>query len=250
MTFYDHFSHNAAAYRESRPHYPDALFDWIASAAPATGLVWDCGCGNGQASVPLAARFDRVVATDASKKQLDQAVQAPGIEYRLGTAEDSGLGARSADAVTVAQAAHWFDHKAFHKEVRRVLKPGGLLAMWSYALNTVNPDFDKVTAVFYNEVVGPYWPPRRSHVESKYKTLPFPFKKIKTPNFAMVHEWTLDQVIDYYRTWSATKGFVESNGTDPLALVEAEFLAAWGDTKKPQRVTWPLTVVAGYAPGR
>ena len=83
MTFHDHFSGHASAYREARPHYPDALFDWLAGIAAARDLVWDAGCGNGQASVALASRFARVHATDPSANQIDNADARPNIVYRV-----------------------------------------------------------------------------------------------------------------------------------------------------------------------
>ena len=68
----DNFSAVAGGYARHRPAYPDALFDWLAAVAPRREAAWDCACGNGQASVGLAAHFDHVCATDASAKQIDQ----------------------------------------------------------------------------------------------------------------------------------------------------------------------------------
>ena len=112
--FPDHFSEVAGAYAEFRPRYPDALFDWLAEVAPRRELAWDCATGNGQAAVALARVFDRVVATDASAEQVDAARPHPRVEYRVAPAEESGLASDSADAVTVAQAVHWFDRPAFY----------------------------------------------------------------------------------------------------------------------------------------
>ncbi|MGH8214998.1 MAG: class I SAM-dependent methyltransferase, partial [Rhodanobacteraceae bacterium] len=133
MSFKDHFSGHSDLYAKARPHYPDALFAWIAGEAPARGCVWDAGCGNGQASVALARHFERVAATDPSERQIGQAVADPRVEYRAEPAEHTSLAGQSADAVTVAQALHWFDLDAFVPEVRRVCKPGALFAAWSYA---------------------------------------------------------------------------------------------------------------------
>ena len=66
MTFKDHFSAHAAIYRAARPDYPAALYDFLVEAAPSNERAWDAGCGNGQASVDLAARFREVVASDPS----------------------------------------------------------------------------------------------------------------------------------------------------------------------------------------
>src|SRR5438093_12328225 len=89
--FHDHFSGIANRYADFRPHYPAELFDYLAKLAPRTALVWDCACGNGQATLDLAQRFDRVVATDASREQVASATPHPKAEFRVAPAEESGL---------------------------------------------------------------------------------------------------------------------------------------------------------------
>src|SRR5262249_40414324 len=95
MVFTDHFSSLAKQYAQFRPVYPKELFAWLAEAAPSRGLVWDCACGNGQASQGLAEYFDKVIATDASAEQIAQAEPDPKIEYRVAKAESSGLASGS-----------------------------------------------------------------------------------------------------------------------------------------------------------
>jgi methylase of polypeptide subunit release factors len=73
MTFKDHFSKQAADYAKFRPRYPHEMFEYLGSLAPRRQLAWDCGTGNGQAAVGLATMFDRVIATDASEKQISNA---------------------------------------------------------------------------------------------------------------------------------------------------------------------------------
>ena len=122
-TFKDHFSASAAGYAVHRPRYPDALVDFLAEQAPGHELALDVGCGTGQLSVLLARRFRRVIATDASARQIEEAEPHPSIEYRVAPAEQSGLEDGSADLVTVAQAAHWFELSSFYEEVWRILRP-------------------------------------------------------------------------------------------------------------------------------
>lgn len=246
MTFHDHFSEGSAAYREARPTYPRQLFEWLATASPATTRAWDCACGNGQATVPLAEFFDEVVGTDASEKQLAEAEQGSRVVYRRATAEASGLDAASVDLVTCAQAAHWFDHAAFHREVRRVLCPGGLLAVWTYGVHSVSPEVDRVVGRYYTEIVGPFWPPERTHVDEHYVNLPFPFARISTPAFEMSHSWDLGQLVAYLETWSATREFKRSSGRDPLEIIGSELASAWGDPTDRRTMKWPLTLLAGY----
>ena len=64
--FHDHFSEVAARYANFRPHYPADLFDYLATLVSRDSLVWDCAAGSGQATVDLAARFERVIATDGA----------------------------------------------------------------------------------------------------------------------------------------------------------------------------------------
>src|SRR5688572_11580489 len=225
--FKDHFSAHADAYARYRPDYPPALFAWLAEAAPARERAWDCATGSGQAAVALAEHFAEVVATDASEKQIRSAFPHPRITYRVAPAEDSGIEHASVDLITVAQAVHWFDIPTFYREVERVLKPGGVLAVWAYAVFTSTPEIDRVVDHLYRDVVGPFWPPDRGMIEP-----------VAPPPFAMEKAWTVDDAIGYLGTWSATRGFIEAHGHDPVATVRDELLRVWGDGAR--TVRWPL----------
>lgn len=137
MEFQDHFSGHAADYAVHRPTYPQGLFRYLSGLLTRRERVWDCATGNGQAALLLAEYFDEVVATDASRRQLAAAPAHPRIRYRCAPAERAPLETESVDLVTVAQALHWFDVDAFHREVCRVLRPGGLLAVWCYGSDSV-----------------------------------------------------------------------------------------------------------------
>ena len=143
VTFKDHFSTQAEAYSLYRPEYPTELYDWLASLCPETKLAWDCATGNGQAAVALTQQFSYVIGTDASESQIYQAMVYPRVEYEVGLAHESPHADHSVDLVTVAQALHWFDLPRFSAEAERVLKPGGILAVWSYNLLTICPDIDE-----------------------------------------------------------------------------------------------------------
>jgi len=247
MSFKDHFSGHADRYRESRPTYPAALFDWLAAEAPARALAWDTGCGNGQASVALAQRFERVHASDPSANQIANAEARPNIDYRVEPAEQCSLGDASVDLVTVAQALHWFDHARFNAEVRRVLKPGGLFAAWSYADCRVDAAVDAVKDRLYVDLTGPYWTPERRHVEEGYRRLPLPFADIAAPAFEMRVDWDLAQYLGYLRSWSATQRYLKDRGEDPVALVEAAMRDAWGDPVALRAVRWDFHLRCGRA---
>ncbi|HYW50863.1 MAG TPA: class I SAM-dependent methyltransferase [Gemmatimonadaceae bacterium] len=244
MTFHDHFSPVAAAYAASRPRYPGELFDWLASLTHRHALAWDAGCGSGQASVALAAHYDQVIATDASAAQLANAERRPNVTYRIAAESDELIAEGSVDLVTVAQAVHWFDRTRFWREVQRALAPGGVLAVWAYGLARISPAIDAMVLPWYRDLLGPYWPPERDHVESQYRDIGFPYATLAAPAFAMTAQWDRRQFTDYLRTWSAVKEYRRLQRADALESLMPQLEAVWpGDDVR--RVEWPLTILAG-----
>jgi SAM-dependent methyltransferase len=244
VAFKDHFSKQAADYAKFRPSYPQELFDYLGRIAQSRQLAWDCGTGNGQAAVGLASVFDRVIATDASEKQIANAQSHKIVEYRVAPAENSGIGSETVDLIMIAQALHWFDLNRFYAEARRVLKPNGVLAASAYNLLHIEPAIDEVVNRYYYEVVGPFWPPERKLVE-QFADLPFPFHKVDAPKFEMTAQWNLDHLLGYLQTWSSTQRFIAAKGSDPLEQIMDELRRAWGDPQQVRTVIWPLTLRVG-----
>jgi len=245
----DHFSQLAPDYASYRPAYPDGLFDYLAGLVNRHDLAWDCAAGSGQATIPLARRFSRVIATDFSAAMLGRAPRHPAVEYRVAPGEASGLGDATADLVSVAQALHWLDIESFYAEVNRVLVPGGVLAVWTYGAQHLDePALDSVLRHFYAEVVGPYWPPGRRHVEAGYRTLPFPFPELEPPALAMQELWSLRQLVGYVGTWSATQRLREAVGHDPVDQLGHDLAQHWGDPAASRLIRWPLSLRVGRRP--
>jgi ubiquinone/menaquinone biosynthesis C-methylase UbiE len=246
MGFEDHFSAQSSAYAAFRPSYPKALVEYLASLSPDRHLAWDCGTGSGQAATMLAMAFDRVIATDASEQQIAHAEPTPGVEYRVAVASQSGLTEQSCDLVAVAQAAHWFDLPAFYAEVRRVLRPQGIVDLLCYAqLETDFPLLDDCIHEFQHGRVEPYWPPGREFVDARYETLPFPFARMAAPRFEMTAEWTRDALIGYISSWSAVARCRTEEGADPLPDLEAEIRELWSDRDEVREVRWPVSLLVG-----
>lgn len=250
-TFTDHFSGVSSHYARHRPSYPPELFAWLAAQSSGRDLAWDCATGTGQAAVALAAQFDQVVATDASAAQIAAATPSARVSYRVAPADASGLPAQSVDLVTVAQALHWFDLELFYAEVRRVLKPDGLLAVWTYGVFQVadaeGAALQALLDRFYHGTVGPYWPPERRHVENSYAELAFPFQERDVPPFAMTVAWRLDDLAGYLRSWSATSRYRELVGADPVAELLPLLAPLWGQGYR--QVRWPLSIKVGRLAG-
>jgi SAM-dependent methyltransferase len=246
-SFADHFSLSAAAYASYRPRYPESLFEWLSSVARDNERVWDCATGSGQAAVGLATRFAHVVATDPSAAQLAHAERADGIDYAVMTAEQSAIANRSVDLVTVAQALHWFDRDAFYAEARRVLRPGGLLAVWSYALGAFGePALDEALQRFYSETVGPYWPAERAIIDAGFAQMEFPFAELHAPDLVMDAHWTFDQFAGYLSTWSAVQRARKATGRDPLPAFLELIAPSWGPSMQGRRIGWPLAIRIGH----
>jgi SAM-dependent methyltransferase len=250
ITFKDHFSSRAEAYTTYRPSYPSELFAWLGSLTSSHELAWDCGCGNGQASLGLVPYFARVIATDPSEQQIENAMGHERIDYRVATAEDSGIDGSTVDLVVTAQALHWFDFERFYDEVRRVARHDAVLAAISYGEVHVEGKPDSLVGTFYHDIIGPYWPPERHYVDEHYRTIPFPFKEIVSPPFAMEIEWDLGHLVGYLGTWSAVKEYEKQRGCDPLSLIRSELGAAWGNPLETRRIRWPLSLRVGLIGAR
>lgn len=248
-SFKDHFSALAAAYARYRPNYPPALFDFLAAAVPARTLAWDCGTGNGQAAGALAARFARVVASDPSAAQIAAATPAANIDYRVEPAEASSLADASVDLLTVAQALHWFDHPRFFAEAARVLRPGGLLAVWCYEGASGTPAVTPIVQHYYADIIAADWPPERAWVERGYRDFALPFPEEPAPAFELAAEWTLAELLGYLGSMSATRRYAERVGHDPLDRVRDDLAAAWGDPAARRPIRWPLTLRLARKPG-
>ena len=248
MSFRDHFSKVAAAYARYRPDYPAELFDWLAEVAPGRDSAWDCACGSGQATVPLAARFERVAATDASLKQLSNAPTNDNVFVAASLAEEAPLPDHSVDLVTVAQAIHWFDLEAFFAEVRRVLVPAGAVAAWTYGLPELeDPEVGRVVDRFIADALGPFWPPEVAHVLDGYLSIGFPFAELSAPSFEMTVGWNLPDLLGLVRTWSGVGRYIEARGEDPVEELEADLVPRWGPAEKQRSIRWSVKIRAGIA---
>lgn len=232
----------AAAYARHRITYPAAFYEAFLERLPANPLVWDCGCGSGQASVDLAEAGARVLATDASAAQLAAASPHPRVRYQQADATASGLGDASLDAVLVAAAVHWFAGERFNAEVRRVCKPGAVMA-WIGYLPLLLPKERLQTQLdaFHNGTLAPWWPLERRWVEQSYAGLAFPGEEWAFPTGLWIERhWTLDELIAHIGTWSAVQRSREA-GIDLLPGLKAELAALWPDGgTTPLTVHWPF----------
>jgi SAM-dependent methyltransferase len=234
------FSSFAKLYAEARPTYPAELFAHVASFVELRHLAWDCATGSGQAAVGLAEHFERVIATDVSEAQIAHATRHPRVDYRVSRSESSAHGDTSVDLVTVASALHWFDEQAFYREVRRVARPGGVLAAWSYHVAHAEPPFGDVFQRLYDEPLRPYFAPAAHLVDDRYEGVVLPGEPLPGGTFFATASWTLDQVLAFVRSWSGTQNYVKERGGDPAGTIAGELEVLCGGNSGVRTLRWPL----------
>lgn len=239
------FSQSSDQYAKHRPQYPDELFAYLSQICQEHHRVWDCATGNGQAAVSLTNYFSRVEATDISEEQIKHAIPHPKIKYSVSSAEQTSFENESFDLVTVAVAIHWFDQKKFFQEVNRVLKPNGILAIWSYGLFEIEPEIDKIIFEELLKPIDPFWAEGNRQVMNGYKDIVLPFDEIQNaPKFTMKIEWNLIQLSAYLRTWSAVKRYSTEIGNDPVEILESKLKTLWGESEKTKMVQMPIFFMA------
>ncbi|TFH66955.1 MAG: class I SAM-dependent methyltransferase [Gemmatimonadales bacterium] len=246
--YLDYFSDQSESYATYRPGYPDDLFAFLGSLVDRHALAWDAGTGNGQAALGLAPYFDRVIATDASAMQLAAAPHHEKVTYRQAVAGRTELEDGAIDLATVAQALHWFDREAYFAESQRVVRPGGVIAVWCYTWTQTTPDLNSVLSAFVSETLGAWWTPERQLVDTGYRDVQLPFPEIETPVFAMQESWNLGQVLGYVGTWSAVRRCRAATGADPIPALGDHLREVWRDPDSLRLMTWPIFLRACRVP--
>ena len=139
----------ADVYERARPGYPDDAVRWLAGQVPVD--VVDVGAGTGKLTRSLVAHGHRVTAVEPLEAMLEQLrAAAPSATAVVGSAESIPLPDGSADVVTAAQAFHWFDQPVALREIARVLRPGGRIALvWN-----ARDDREEWVAEFTDTIVG------------------------------------------------------------------------------------------------
>lgn len=242
----DNFSSRSGDYLRYRPKYPEEVYDFLKSRVAEFQTAWDCGTGNGQVAGKLAEFFNHVEATDISKNQLKNAVKRSNIKYSIQAAEKTNFKKDQFDLIICAQAVHWFNFEKFYTEVKRCLKPDGLLVIMGYGLFTSNPETNEVIAEFYQKTIRPYWDAERKYLDEKYQSIPFPFTEIKPPEFRQVYDWDIEHLLGYLRTWSAVKHYEKEHDEDPISLIEDKLRESFGNKNC---VVFPILLRVGKING-
>lgn len=131
---FDHES-VAARYNLSRPYFHPHVVSRIkarlALSAPFDRAL-DVGCGTGLSSRALLEIARRVDASDPSEAMLRHAHRDPALFYRRAEAGSLEYEDRAFDLMALSQSVHWADQPKFFSEARRLIKPGGVLALYDH----------------------------------------------------------------------------------------------------------------------
>jgi SAM-dependent methyltransferase len=131
------FDRMVELYARARPPAPAEVFDALAAYVPSPADALEIGCGPGNASLPLLERGFRIHAVELGENLAAFArerLAAFPFTIEVGKLEDASLQPASVDLVVCSSAFHWLDRERALRQVVKVLKPGGALALiWGSA---------------------------------------------------------------------------------------------------------------------
>lgn len=238
------FEDKAELYASARPQYPKALYEFLAAQVEEAGSAWDAACGNGQAAVDLARYFSLVEASDVSEAQIANAIAKPNIHYRVCRSENTEFADDQFDLVCVAQALHWFEHDEFWPEIARVLKPGGVFAVWGYNWPRLDAPLNThLQETLFNPIEG-YWAAQNQLIWNYYTDLNIPFTQLETPPFSMTVEWDLTQFYAFLHTMSATRRCMDVEGDDFFLASFEGAKSIWGDAASRKQISFDFFLLA------
>lgn len=241
----DLFSDKSKLYESARPLYPDNLYQYLSSLCESTETAWDCACGNGQAAESLAKIFDKVIATDMSEQQIENAKSLNNVEFSVSSAEKTSFSDNTFDLICVAQALHWFDFDAFWPEVQRLLKPNGVFSAWGYSWPNISPELDAIFQEQILEVIEPYWAPQNKLLWDHYQEVNFPFDKLDSPEFSMRTNWNLNEFFNFVHTFSATRRCMKEQGDVFFQRAFDAMAMQWGEIEEKKVIEYDFVFYAG-----
>ncbi|XP_013925294.1 PREDICTED: putative methyltransferase DDB_G0268948 [Thamnophis sirtalis] len=191
----------------------------------------DVGCGSGQNTILLAKHFEKVVGTDVSEAQIEEAKRAEhplNVSYLASPAETLPFEDNSVDLITAFSAVHWFDIPNFMKEMDRILKPSGCFILCSNTLDMqwhYGDKSEKLTEIF-KEIQAqllPYTHERVKFVADDYKAIfdavPFQDKERITDIVDKIPK-TVTELMGYLQTFSMYHSFLKAEPEAAKALIQ------------------------------
>ncbi|RKP36300.1 S-adenosyl-L-methionine-dependent methyltransferase [Dimargaris cristalligena] len=286
MASFSDESFNASNYLAFRPTYSPTLAQTIVdyhTQRPGNqlGLAVDLAAGTGQMCNALSPHFDQVYGLDVSTTMLEAAAPLPNVVYAVSPAEgpwDARIAPGSVDLVTISQAVHYFKRPDVWQQIRRMLKPGGTLAIFSYSFMSF-PGKPQATRLLWDLGLNPakygdLWDAGRKDVDILYGDWDIPFANVQrlyssaalvsparalpsseqsgAPETFIQRDLTPAQLEAYLHTWSAGKHYVARN-PGHTTLVEdtvQQMMDGEGcpNRDQPWAVEWNNVLILGQNP--
>jgi len=202
----------AEGYDKSRPYFHPLVFARVAERISLSAEAWglDLGCGTGQSTAAMKAISSRVVGLDASAAMLRCARNVDTLRYVQGMAEQLPFVTGHFDLVSIGLAFHWFDRDLVLAEIRRVLKTGGWLTIFTSGLRGTmrdNPPFASWHQSYLKRF--PQFP-RNSAPLARETAAECSFREVLSERFTHLETYTVDQFINYLCTQTNVTDSVRS----------------------------------------
>jgi ubiquinone/menaquinone biosynthesis C-methylase UbiE len=242
------FGSEAEAYERARPGYPPEVVAWaveVLGIAPGRRVA-DLAAGTGKFTrllLPLGADLLAIEPVEGMRSVLHR--QLPEVAVIGATAEATALRDGSLDALTVAQAFHWFDAPRALEELHRVLRPGGRIALiWNARDRTVDW-VDQLWSVMDRVEKRAPWRRHDEWRESAFVDTPW-FEPLHEATFQHEQVLTVDGVIDRFRSVSHVASMPPDEQNAVLGEVRG-MLASHPDTRGRDQVAIPYRVDCYWA---
>ncbi|XP_040214324.1 uncharacterized methyltransferase C25B8.09-like [Rana temporaria] len=229
----------------------DLIFSYLEERfSKPYGLAVDVGCGTGQNTRILAPYFKKVLGIDISEAQLEEAKKAtgsPNVTYSLCPAEEVPVGDASVDLLTASVAAHYFTIEPFLKEVDRVLKPGGCVAIFTFttSIEVHYKDFSEQMTQVLAEMIDslvPYKHEKLRHLRNGYKemyeSIPYPDKR-RIENIVTKIRMPLSRLLGFFQTLPMFPIYLETKPEEAKEMIrtaEERFLRLMGTSSRETEV--------------
>ena len=210
---FEQWSSLSDTYHNTRPIPPAAIINIILSwlqAEPNT--VVDVGCGTGLSTLiwnNFAGQIVGIEPNDDMREAAERNIHADHIIFQKGVSNETNLPSSCADVITVSQAFHWMDIDSTLSEFFRVLKPGGVLAIYDFAQPPivdweVEKSFSelrrKCSEIVYSQEVSPIHNDKSSY-DDRIKAFGN-FRYSRTVSCHSVEKWTLKKLIGFFANTS------------------------------------------------
>ena len=252
---------HATVYGLFRPVYPQSVSQIISSYMGENKCseyerAIDVCCGSGQSTMLLSPFFKSVCGYDNSPAQISQAkskheTKECNVNFEIGDAHDLPVVSSFVDLVTCAMGWHWLNPEKFYSEAKRVLKPGGCIAVYGY--NTTvsdNKSVGSLVEAFKKELIEKDCVDERAfYTFNEYRDVLLPFSKVQRLKFDLPQRASLDQLFGFFESITSYRAYCKKFPTNNfLQTLREEHSQVW-PRDNVEEFTYPGFIILGISEG-